>query len=223
MDSLPIRKILDRQRINYSIKYDTMIIYGNLELKGIQEDISFPHEHLWVRGSVEIENCPLLKNLPSDVIEANRIEIKNCNSISTWPKKLYADDVVLLENSGRASLFNTEIYSDSLLSDHPAHTQNNLNIYGYSVRNNEDDKFLALVSDLDGNVLWRLDATNAMTLHEMGYLKDIRSSAEVGSYLREIGVLDSNSKLFPIQDARNIWSSIEKSSAKSPVFFSLSE
>lgn len=209
MQSKAIRKILDEQQINYSIKYDTMIVYGDLILSNIKDDISFPHEHLWVRGKVLIENCPHLTALPLEVIEADKIEIKSCQHLEQWPKKLYADNITLLLNSGKASLFESEIYSDTLISDHPAHSQDYTNIYSYLIKSDDPKNFLSFVSDSTGNIIWKLDSTMAMTLHEMGYLKDIRSPAEIGSYLREIGMLESNAKVFNHYDAKSLWESVE--------------
>lgn len=214
MEARAVRKILDDQDINYSIKYDTMIVYGDLILKDISEDISFPHEHLWVRGDVIIENCPSLTNLPVDAIEANVINIKGCASIQNWPKKLYADNIVLLGNAGKQSLFETEIFSDHLTSDHPAHLQDFTNILGYYIQNDDTDKFTSFVLDSAGNPIWRLNSKMAMTLHEMGYLKDIRSSVEIGSYLREIGMIDQYAKLLPIEDAKSVWAAVNQSAEK---------
>ena len=206
-----LSKILDGQGINHSIKYDTLIVYGDLVLKDIEHPISIHHPNLWVRGDVLIDNCPGITSLPSETLEANNIAITNCASIQAWPTKIYADTVNVYSCSGYKSLFDSEIYADDLISDCPGHSQDIGNVLAFRIKHDGDGKFDAVVYDNQGKIIWNLDYIRSVALHEMGFLKDIRCPREIGSYLREISLISDSSKVFAEEVALQYWKSFTDS------------
>lgn len=205
MASKPIREILRERGLNFSVKHDILIVFGDLALDEEKGDIHFCQPNLWVRGNLTITNCKHMTTLPLESIDGQSIRITNSESITVWPSKLYADTVQITRCGSYEDLHDSEIFADELISDCPGHAQPAGNVFGYRILVDRDNKFYAELRNVFGQCLWAVNTLDSIALHEMGLLKDIRKANDIGSYAKEMGIIPSDAKVFAYEDAVAYW------------------
>lgn len=208
MRTQTLQELLRERGINSKIMYDTLIVYGNFVLHDHHKPIDFQQPNVIVRGICDINNCSALKILPEESIQADQLEIQNCTNIMNWPEKLASDELIKIRNcGGYDTLFDTKIFCGNLMSDCPGHEQDLNRVFSYVVHCDDPQNFRSSVVDYEGTVVFSLDPVRAISLHEMGFIKDLNDPQVVGSFLREIQVIDESAKLFAKDDAEQFWKS----------------
>ena len=200
-----LESIAKAQNVNCKRFYDTLVIYGDINVENESRVIEFPTPKLWVKGNITISGCTHISSLPQEEIEANEISFCDVPNVKKWPAKLVADTVNLKNIGDSDSACAMQIYAASLISDCASHNPDPALVFGLRLIPQPPSSTMAEVIDANQNIIWRAYPKDLLDLHESGHLKDIKDSRCIQSLLQDIELIPSGSRVYPIEDARSAW------------------